>query len=93
MSKPKTPIEWLSNKIAYSRSDEDLRSYGLALLMMVDNDQVQDVFQQEMAEDGFFDEDEDDDYEPEWAWLGDDKETWDQSLTYWTDQVRSRINR
>ena len=58
MPKPRNAIEWLYDKIAYSPRTEDLRGYALCLLLMVDSDQIQDVFQDEMASDGYFDEDD-----------------------------------
>lgn len=57
MSNPQSPIEWLHNQILWEEEIGKLRQHALTLLSMVDNDQVQDIYQEEMKEDVFFDDD------------------------------------
>lgn len=48
------PTEWLSEQIDSCENFHELRSYANALLSLVDNDQIQDLFQAEMDADGYF---------------------------------------
>ncbi len=48
-----SPADWLADKINDARIPE-LASIANALLTLVDNDQIQDVFQAEMDADGYF---------------------------------------
>jgi hypothetical protein len=57
MSNPQSPIEWLHNQILWESEPGKLRQHALTLLSMVDNDQVQGIYQEEMMEDGCFDDD------------------------------------
>ena len=45
------PTEWLEEKIL---TGHDAREYAVSLLRMVDGDQIQDEFQSQMHEDGYF---------------------------------------
>jgi len=92
MANPKSPIEWLHDRIAYCENIEDLRSHTLALLLMVDNDQVQDVYQEEMDQDGFFDDYADEPYDDGSDSI-DDKETWDTAIEYHLKTVRRKLGR
>ena len=56
-----TPINWLYQKIVMSTDTAELRAHALTLLQMVDNDQVQDMYQREMDLDGYFESEGDDD--------------------------------
>lgn len=52
-----TPADWLDNKIDNLTDDNDilnLQTICKHLLNLADNDQLQDLFQQEMDEDGYF---------------------------------------
>ncbi|MGB2853854.1 MAG: hypothetical protein WBC55_05325 [Dehalococcoidia bacterium] len=44
-----------------STDTAELRAHALTLLQMVDNDQVQDMYQREMDLDGYFESEGDDD--------------------------------
>ena len=47
------PAEWLIERIQNDTASR-VREYAVALLGMVDADQIQDVFQSEMDSDGYF---------------------------------------
>ena len=48
--------EWLEEKISGCQDLAALDKLAMALLRMVDNDQIQDTFQGEMDADGFFED-------------------------------------
>ena len=50
-----SPINWLHHKIVTSTDLAVVRAHALTLLLMVDGDQVQDIYQREMDIDGYFD--------------------------------------
>lgn len=50
-----TPGEWLQQKIMREEDIVQLRSVALLLTEELTSDEIQDVFQEEMAGDGYFD--------------------------------------
>lgn len=75
---PRSSIEWLANKIRYEQNREELRNIALLLVLALeDGDVVDQYFGKEMAEEGFYDNYEDEPYDDGSAWLGDDKEAFD----------------
>jgi len=50
-----SPRVWLYEKLTETNDIRTLRSYAYELLLMLDSDQIQDVFQEEMDRDGYFD--------------------------------------
>ena len=51
-----SPQEWLEEKLRGTDDPIELHAYATSLLSLLDADQVQDLFQSEMAADGYFDE-------------------------------------
>lgn len=51
-----TPHDWLFDKIRRTDDVDKLRCYAYALLRRLDADEIQDLFQIEMDQDGYFDE-------------------------------------
>jgi hypothetical protein len=46
--------EWLEAKLTETTDADELRSFARSLASKLDNDSIQDLFQTEMARDGFF---------------------------------------
>lgn len=55
-----SPINWLHQKITTSTDLAEVKAHAMTLLHMVDNDQVQDIYQREMDLDGYFEKDKGD---------------------------------
>ncbi len=52
---PVNAIEWLYNKIKYAEKLEDVREYALMLIFSCgDADIIQDYYQEELDEEGYF---------------------------------------
>ena len=49
-----SPNEWLSDQLAATDDPAKLRGYLTAILDLLDPDMLQDVFQTEMEQDGYF---------------------------------------
>lgn len=93
MPNPRSPYEWLYNRIAYCENIEDLRSHAMSLLIMVgDSDPIQDVYEQEMKDDGFFEDYEDEPYDDGSDWV-DDKETYDFALELHVRDTKRKLGR
>ena len=53
-NKYSSPINWLHQEITTSTDLAEVKAHALTLLYMVDNDQVQAIYQREMDLDGYF---------------------------------------
>jgi hypothetical protein len=56
MYKWENPQQWLRNKIWSITSISVLRAYALILVNMADADDIQNLFAEEMDDDGYFEE-------------------------------------
>ena len=54
MHRWESPHQWARNKLLNTNDPAILRGYANALLLHLDADQVQNLFQREMDEDGYF---------------------------------------
>jgi hypothetical protein len=50
------PLEWLNDRLDHESDGYRLRSYAKTLAQALDSDAIQDIFQEEMAADGYFEE-------------------------------------
>lgn len=91
MTQPRNPIEWLLAKISYETDIHELRNHALALVLMVESDQIIDVYQEEMDQDGYFDG-YPDGYDDGSDWL-EDKEGWDLSIELTTGHIKNKLGR
>jgi len=49
-----SPHDWLGDYIDHSQTPEEIRYIACTLASVLDSDQIQDLFQSEMSDDGYF---------------------------------------
>lgn len=90
-TKPRNPIEWLLDKVSYEQDNTELRNLALAAVMLLtEPESVEDVFQKEMEEDGYYDDEAEHASASDWL---EDKEGWDMAIDLVTDNIKGKLGR
>lgn len=91
MTKPRNPIEWLFDKVRYESDIGELRNLAIAAVMIIeDGDAIQDVFQDEMDVDGYFDKEAEHNDASDWL---EDKEAWDAAIDLTAGNIKNKLGR
>jgi hypothetical protein len=93
---PRSPIEWLHDKIRYEQDCTQLRNIAMVLLFSLDDPEpIHQYFGKEMDEEGFYDnyEKENQKYDDGSGWLGDDKADWDMASSLAEGHIKGVLNK
>ncbi len=91
MTQPRNAIEWLMDQVRYESDIYKLRGLAIAAVMMIeDSDTIQDVFQQEMDESGYFDKETEHVSASDWL---EDKEAWDMAIDLAAGNIKHKLGR
>ena len=93
---PSNTIEWLMDRIKYETDIEELRNHALVLLLAFDDpDKIEDIYQAELSQDGYYDhyEGEDQEYDPTGGRFAteEEREGWDLAIGFSVDIAKRKV--